>query len=39
MVEDDTEIEIGELIIESLTPVMSIHTGPGIWGISSCPVL
>lgn len=37
MVRDDNDIEIDELIMTEITPIMSAHTGPGIWGIGICP--
>lgn len=39
MVRRDKRIKTGELILTEVTTVMSAHTGPGIWGISSCPVI
>lgn len=39
MVTEDSGIKIDELILTEVTTVMSAHTGPGIWGISSCPVI
>ncbi len=39
MVKEDRRIKIDELILTEVTTVMSAHTGPGIWGISSCPVI
>jgi len=39
MVRNDSKIKIDEMILSEITPIMSAHTGPGIWGISSCPVL
>jgi DegV family protein with EDD domain len=39
MVKGDKKIKIDELILTEVTTVMSAHTGPGIWGISSCPVI
>jgi len=38
MVRNDSKIKIDELIITEITTIMSAHTGPGIWGITSCPV-
>ncbi|MBU2563521.1 MAG: DegV family protein [Actinobacteria bacterium] len=39
MIEEDNKIKIDELILTEVTAVMSAHTGPGIWGVSSCPVV
>ena len=39
MVKNDNKIRIDELILSEVTTIMSAHTGLGIWGISSCPVL
>jgi DegV family protein with EDD domain len=39
MVKEDSRIKIDELILTEVTTVMSAHTGPGIWGVSSCPVI
>ncbi len=38
MVRNDPKIKIDELILTEMTTIMSAHTGPDIWGISSCPV-
>jgi DegV family protein with EDD domain len=38
MVNNDSEIEIDELILTEITTIISGHTGPGIWGITSNPV-
>jgi DegV family protein with EDD domain len=38
MVKNDSRIKIDELIITEITTIMSAHTGPGIWGVTSCPV-
>jgi len=38
MVRNDSKIKIDELILTEITTIMSAHTGPGIWGITSCPV-
>lgn len=37
MLVDDSGIEIDELILTKITTVISAHTGPGIWGIATCP--
>jgi DegV family protein with EDD domain len=39
MVKEDKKIEIDELILTEVTTIMSAHTGPGIWGVSSCPAI
>lgn len=39
MIEEDNKIKIDELILTEVTAVMSAHNGPGIWGVSSCPVV
>lgn len=39
MIEEDNRIKIDELILTEVTTVMSAHTGPGIWGVSYCPVV
>ena len=39
MVRNDSKIKIDELILSEITTIMSAHTGPDIWGITSCPVL
>ena len=39
MIKEDKKIKTDELILTEVTTVMSAHTGPGIWGISSCPVI
>jgi DegV family protein with EDD domain len=39
IIRSDKKIEIDELILTELTTVMSAHTGPGIWGLSICPVI
>ncbi|MFZ3386407.1 MAG: DegV family protein, partial [Candidatus Hydromicrobium sp.] len=38
MIREDNKIKIDELILTEVTTVMSAHTGPGIWGVASCPV-
>jgi len=38
MIRNDAKIEIDELILSEITTIISAHTGPDIWGISSCPV-
>jgi DegV family protein with EDD domain len=35
MVKNDTDIKIDELILTEITTIISGHTGPGIWGITS----
>ncbi len=37
MIEDDSDIDIDELILTEITAIMSAHTGPGIWGAAVCP--
>jgi len=37
IIRSDNEIKIDEMILTELTTVMSVHTGPGIWGLSVCP--
>ncbi len=39
MIREDSKIKIDEIILSEVTTVMSAHTGPGIWGISSCPAV
>ncbi|MEA2016745.1 MAG: DegV family protein [Actinomycetota bacterium] len=39
IIKSDDKIEIDELILTEVTSVMSAHTGPGIWGLSVCPVI
>ncbi|MCL4378109.1 MAG: DegV family protein [Actinobacteria bacterium] len=39
MVRNDPRIKIDELILSEITTIMSAHTGPDIWGITSCPVI
>jgi DegV family protein with EDD domain len=39
MIKGDKKIKIDELILTEVTTIMSAHTGPGIWGISSCPAI
>ena len=39
MIREDNKIKIDELILTEVTTVMSAHTGPGIWGVASCPVI
>lgn len=38
MVRNDPDIDIDELILTEITTIISAHTGPDIWGISSCVV-
>ena len=38
MIRNDPEIKIDELILTEITTIMGAHTGPGIWGVTSCPV-
>jgi len=38
MIKEDKKIKIDELILTEITTIMSAHTGPGIWGVASCPV-
>jgi DegV family protein with EDD domain len=38
MVKNDPDIRIDELILTEITTIISGHTGPGIWGITSNPV-
>jgi DegV family protein with EDD domain len=37
-VKNDPDIRIDELILTEITTIISGHTGPGIWGITSNPV-
>lgn len=39
MIREDNRIKIDELILTEVTAIMSAHTGPGIWGITSCPIV
>jgi len=39
MIREDSRVKIDEMILSEVTTVMSAHTGPGIWGVSSCPVV
>jgi DegV family protein with EDD domain len=39
MIREDSRVKIDEMILSEVTAVMSAHTGPGIWGVSSCPVV
>jgi DegV family protein with EDD domain len=39
MIKGDKKIKVEELILTEVTTIMSAHTGPGIWGVSSCPVI
>jgi DegV family protein with EDD domain len=39
MVRNDPEINIDELILTEITTIISAHTGPDIWGITSSPAL
>jgi DegV family protein with EDD domain len=39
MIREDSKIKIDEMILSEVTTVMSAHTGPGIWGVSSCPAI
>ena len=39
MVTNDPDISVEEIIMTRMTAIMGAHTGPGIWGISACPVL
>lgn len=38
MIRKDPEIKIDELILTEITTIISAHTGPDIWGVTSCPV-
>ena len=38
MVNNDPDIDVEEIIMTKMTAIMGAHTGPGIWGISACPV-
>jgi fatty acid-binding protein DegV len=38
MVKNDPDINVEEIIMTRMTAIMGAHTGPGIWGISACPV-
>lgn len=38
MVKNDPDINVEEIIMTKMTAIMGAHTGPGIWGISACPV-
>ena len=39
MVTNDPDISVEEIMMTRMTAIMGAHTGPGIWGISACPVL
>ncbi len=39
MIKGDRRIKIDELFLTEITAIMSAHTGPGIWGVASCPVV
>ncbi len=39
MIREDDRIKVDELILTEVTTIMSAHTGPGIWGATSCPVI
>lgn len=39
IIRSDKNIIIDELILSEMTTVMSAHTGPGIWGITTCPAV
>ena len=39
MIRNDPKIKIDELILSKITTIISAHTGPDIWGITSCPVM
>lgn len=38
MIRNDPEIEIDEMILTEITTIISAHTGPDIWGVTSCSV-
>jgi len=38
MVKNDPDIDVEEILMTRMTAIMGAHTGPGIWGISACPV-
>jgi len=38
MIKNDPDIDVKEIIMTSMTAIMGAHTGPGIWGIATCPV-
>ena len=38
MVKNDPDIVVEEIVMTRMTAIMGAHTGPGIWGISACPV-
>jgi len=38
MIKNDPDIIVEEIIMTRMTAIMGAHTGPGIWGISACPV-
>lgn len=38
MIKNDPDINVEEIIMTRMTAIMGAHTGPGIWGISACPV-
>jgi DegV family protein with EDD domain len=38
MVKNDPDINVEEIVMTKMTAIMGAHTGPGIWGISACPV-
>jgi DegV family protein with EDD domain len=39
MVRTDPDISVEEIIMTRMTAIMGAHTGPGIWGIATCPVI
>lgn len=39
MLKNDPSVSVDEVIFSDMTVVMSVHTGPGIWGISAIPVM
>lgn len=39
MIDNDSGIIVEEVLMTRMTAVMGAHTGPGIWGITICPVL
>lgn len=38
MIKNDPKIKIDEIILTEITTIISAHTGPDIWGITSCPM-
>lgn len=38
MIMNDSRIIVDEMILTEITTIISAHTGPGIWGVTSCPV-